>query len=124
MRGGVADFRSELDGGGAVQGVEYVRLKLLQSLVSEDQSDIEFTRLIENDGNFRVAFDEIVTFVDVDEARKALIFGEKLPPVRGEQDHRNEKAAHDCHAVFLKEALGDVNEYYFRGTHLSEEIKF
>src|SRR5437870_4202829 len=116
--GRVADFGSELDGGGPVQRIEYVRLKLLQSLVSENQSDIEFPRLIENDRDFRVALDEIVTFVDVDKARKALLFRQKLPLVRGEQDHRNEKAAHDLHAVFLKEALRDIDEDDFPRAHL------
>src|SRR5260370_26923708 len=115
----VADFGSEFDGGGAVQGIEDVRLKLLQSLVREDQSNIQFTRLIENDWNFRVAVDEGVTFVDVDKAWKALVFGEKLALVRRKQEHRNEKASHDLNSVLLKEALRDVDKDDFRGTHLS-----
>src|SRR6266446_5001952 len=80
----VADFGSEFDGGGAVQGIEDVWLKLLQSLMRKNQPNIEFTRLIKDNGNLRIALDEIVTFVDVDEARKALVFGEKLALVCGE----------------------------------------
>ena len=60
-----------------------MRLKLLQSLMRKNQRDIEFASLIKNDGNFRIAFDEVVTFVDVDETRKAPLFGEKLAFVRG-----------------------------------------
>ena len=55
--------------------------------------------------------------------RKALLFGEKLPLMRRKQDHRNEKASHDLHAVLLKEALRDVDENDFRCAHLSEKIK-
>lgn len=82
-----------------LERIKHIGLKLLQSLVRQDQTDIEFARLIEDDQDFWIAFDEVVTLVDVDKARETLLFWQKLAFMRGQQDHRDKKSADDFDAI-------------------------
>ncbi len=73
MRGGVADLGGKFDRGCAIQSIEDLRLQLLQALMRQDQRHVELARLVEDRRDLRVAFDEIVALVDVDEAGEPLM---------------------------------------------------
>lgn len=70
---GVAHLRGKLDGGRAVKRIKYMMLKLLQSLVCQNQADVELARLVENDRDLRVPPDEILALIDVDETWEPLV---------------------------------------------------